>query len=244
MKVDVVFMAQNRLVFTYVSLSWFIHTLDVEYVNRVVLLDDGSTDGTDEYLQYMASFVLKPLVSTDYMKSVSDTMSGTFAQFLRQSSTDIVCKIDNDICITERGWLPRLIDVMKRSPELCCLGITNPLMEQVLEYQVTQECLERGYIAAKHIGGIGLFRRDMFDLNALRVCRKDTREGGYSGIQSAQREDERTKGWYVPFLRTELLDRPSHAMWGRSDLLRRVNEKYRMCGYGKKNELRRRDGST
>jgi len=238
MGVDLVFMVQNRLAFTYLSLSWLVRTLDVESVNKIILLDDRSTDGTSKYLQHMASFVLDPLVPTDYVKSACDTMSGAFAQFLERSSADIVCKIDNDICITESGWLPRLMDVMERSPELCCLGITNPVMEQVLELQVTSQSVMRGYIPTKHIGGIGLFRRDMFDIDALRICKKDGRERGYSGIQSAQKEDERIKGWCVPFLKTELLDRPSHKMWGRADLLKHINDQYRLHGYGKRNEQR------
>ena len=129
-----------------------------------------------------------------------------------------------------------MIEVIERSPELCCLGITNAIMEQVLETEVTPTTLERGYIATKHIGGIGLFRRDMFSIARLRGCQKNTRGRGYSGIQNAQRDDKRTKGWYVPFIGAELLDRPSHHMWGRKDLLKKLNNIYGVQRYGRKNE--------
>jgi len=234
MAVDVVFMVHNRLEFTYASLTWLLHTLSYEEVNRLWLVDDSSDDGVSEYLQNMTTFVGNQLVETRYLRTCCKSMSISFGCFLEKATTDIVCKVDNDLCILEQGWLSRMLRVIDCREELCCLGITNPVMERVLEG--TDEQWTQGYIPAPHIGGIGLFRRDMFDVQRLRNSAFTKSDRKYLGIQAAQERDGRIKGWFTPFLKTELLDRPSE--WKKNGLLRRLHDKYEKLGYGRANEAK------
>lgn len=238
-KVDVIYMARNRLEFTRISLSWLLHTLDVDYVGSLILVDDGSEDGTDEYLLHMKEFVFSQLVPTQFLSVQNKSMSLSLRDALKLSTTDIFCKLDNDYCILEKGWLKRMVVVLRRTPTLCCLGATNPRirsMEKTIRKDEAGLLIKQGYLDTSRIGGIGLFRRDMFN-HILDTPKYAQLEGtsGYSGIALAQTMDKRRKGWIVPSFKAELLDFSSTSCWYNHPILNQLTERYVAKRYGRAN---------
>jgi len=241
-KVDIVYMARNRLEFTRISLSWLLYTLDPEYIGSLILVDDGSEDGTDEYLSHMKEFVFSPLVPTQFLAVKNGSMSLSLRDALKLSSTDIFCKLDNDYCILEKGWLKRMVVVLRRTPTLCCLGATNPRIRS-MEKLITEHHIKLGYLVTQRIGGIGLFRRDMFNhiLNTPKFAQLEG-TSGYSGIALAQTMDKRQKGWVVPSFKAELLDFSRTSCWYNHPILNQLVKRYAAKKYSRPNNDRLRNG--
>lgn len=119
MTVDVMFMAKNRLEFTRESFKWFWQNTDWKLVTHFVIYDDGSTDGTWEFLLDRAS---------ECKAEIRRTRLGSGLlvanDFVRRSKADIVAKIDND-AVYPPGWLEIGLGVLDRNPALQILGLEN-----------------------------------------------------------------------------------------------------------------------
>ena len=196
MRVDLLYLAKNRLEFTKESFSALLSNTDWNLVKSFYVYDDGSTDGTAEYLTdtIIANREILPdktvLRQTDFGSPVRITND-----FVVQVDSPLLAKIDNDIVVPEK-WLTRCVQVMDGSPELQCLGI-EAFYE--IEPDVT---VCRGWIRAIHTGGIGLFRRAPFE-EVLPIA-----YGTYFGFGNwQQRGDGLMCGWIKPSLPVFLLDR-------------------------------------
>jgi hypothetical protein len=135
----------------------------------------------------------------------------------------------------EKDWLKRMVVVLRRTPTLCCLGATNPRVRSI-EKLIKQEHLKQGYLNVQRIGGIGLFRRDMFNpiLNTPKFTQLEG-TSGYSGIALAQTMDKRQKGWIVPSFKAELLDFSNTSCWHNHPILNQLTKRYAAKKYGRTN---------
>ncbi len=206
--IDIIFLTKNRLEFTKASLTALSFNTDPELVNRIIVYDDGSTDGTLEYLQSLKA----NLIRTKFGNPVAIMNS-----YLQETGgTEIFAKIDNDTMLPP-GWLNRCLEVMNRNPELDLLGIEpcwsrkpSPARAIVPEKIHYPELDPRplGFAPCNSIGGIGLMRRSCFRSS------KPNPFSTYGGFTNWQlRSKELVCGWVAPPLEVFLLDRMPTEPW-------------------------------
>jgi GT2 family glycosyltransferase len=200
-RVELLYLAHNRLEFTRESFSALALNTDWSRVDRLHVYDDASTDGTREYLRGAVSELL---VSTSTVEGRWGSSVAPMVEFIGKSEAEIVGKIDNDTMLPP-GWLGRCLKVMESAPELDLLGVES----------FTDREDRPGYRPARFIGGIGLFRRRAF----RSLPRTD---GRFHGFTTWQERTERgaVKGWIAPPLPAFLLDRIPFDPW------RSLSERY------------------
>lgn len=209
--VDLLYLAKNRLEFTRESFSMLVANTDWDLVQEFHVFDDGSTDGTVEYLNDVCSSqrsVDVNLTRTDHNSPVL-----SFNTFVRETSSEFVVKIDND-CGLPKHWLSICLQIFEASPELQCLGI-EPF------YEVDNDMLiVRTWEPARYTGGIGVFRRETFERRRLPTPRNV-----YFGFGDWQEANGITCGWIRPSLPVFLLDHLPFEPW------RSLSKLYREKGW-------------
>lgn len=192
-KVDFMLLAKNRLRFTQESFAAIQRNTNWSLVDKFVLYDDGSTDGTLEFLQEKAAEMGAELRQTNLGSAVSAQ-----SHFIERSQAEYVAKCDND-AMYPPGWLDVALDVMQRHPEL-----------QVL-------CLEeRGiggappYTYSATVEGDGLF---VARANMFKGKRPVTPIRKYWGWETWMRQNHAVAGWVKPSIPVFLLDRLPFEPW-------------------------------
>ncbi len=177
-----------------------IENTDWTHVNQLVVYDDGSTDGTWEYLQEAVNRVPVPTIleQTKYRSPVALTN-----KFVRTTDGDWFVKLDNDVMLPP-NWLPEMLGVLERNPDIELLG-----MEAGMGGRPDPEGWDGVYYfePSSHIGGVGLMKTTKF-----RKCGKIMAEGRF-GFGQYQEKFEFVRGWITPSLKVVLLDRMPLEPW-------------------------------
>lgn len=220
MNVDILFLAKNRLAFTKASIEALIKNTDWSYVRYLWVIDDGSIDGTAEYLR---SLDYPCQTRWDYCGLDFNGPAAVLKAYAvnHPDATEVFAKLDNDVIVTP-NWLQICADVMIQHSELDLLGI-EPWMSRTPHYiggvkslrpELTgplhiKPQLIYGYAICDSIGGIGLMRRSSFqkfnDMNPHSIY------GGFTEWQL--RHPSVRKGWVSPALSVFLLDRLPVEPW-------------------------------
>ncbi len=199
MRVDLLFLAKNRLEFTQESFEQLRRNTDWRLVNDFCIYDDGSVDGTAEYLEKEATDL--PEGFTSVCRPCGVTFRRTdlgspvlvFNDFIQHTGSEFIAKIDNDTVVPPY-WLNACVDVMDASPELQCLGI-----EAFHEVDPDPRAV-RSWGPCAYTGGIGLFRRAPFQKSLPRA------HSTYFGFGDWQQAVGLTCGWINPSLPVFLLN--------------------------------------
>jgi GT2 family glycosyltransferase len=197
--VDLLYLACNRLEFTQETFSTLIATTDWRFVHELFVYDDGSIDGTSEWLEHSIHRVPAPVrfVKTHFGSPVS-----AMSHFIEAARAPILAKTDNDAMLPP-DWLRQSLEVLQRHPELMLLGIEamNPVDKN--PHRV------RSYTLAEFISGLGLYRRIVFAQSRPTAYEK------YFGLEEWQVAQGVTlrRGWINPALPVFLLDRTPFAPW-------------------------------
>lgn len=194
--IEIFYLAHNRLEFTKASIAALIANTNWSKVSKLVIYDDGSTDGTAEFLARRKYPVLAEM-RRGIFRSPVNIMNDYL--FHSRPAVQIFCKLDSDTMVPP-GWLDDCRPVMSRHPELGLLGIEafNP---------VAPPPAERSYTPAVHIGGIGMMRTEAF-MDPMIASRR------FFGFTSWQtRHEELRKGWVNPSLPVFLLDHLPREPW-------------------------------
>lgn len=196
MNIDLLYVTHNRLEFTKASVATLLENTDWSKIRLVRAHDDGSTDGTEEFMAHVRWPVPREVRSFRVGGPVA-----ALNVFVKEAWPDIVIKIDSDVLLPP-GWLNEALAVMDRHPEVDLLGIecTNDNPEMV--------CATRGAEPARHIGGIGLFRTRAFRRHGFPVA--DGRQGF---TQWQHRWGDILKAWISPPLPVALLDHLPMEPW-------------------------------
>jgi glycosyltransferase involved in cell wall biosynthesis len=197
--VDLLYLACNRLEFTRETFTALLAHTDWQYVNQLFIYDDGSQDGTREWLEQHAREVpvRTRLALTHFGSPVS-----AMVHFIETASAPILAKTDNDAMLPP-SWLRASLDVLERHPDLGMLGI-----EAIYPHDPDVR-LARSYSPAPFISGLGLYRASAFA--GSRPTMFD-RWYGFEAWQTARGADL-TCGWITPALPVFLLDRLPCAPW-------------------------------
>ncbi len=134
--VNICMVTFNRLEFTKEALTALIQHTCFPHVISVV--DNGSTDGTPEYLQslhkqgFITNLILLPT-------NVGIAKASNLAWSL-EPEAEYYLKLDNDIVIEKPGWLSRMVDVIDHIPELGAIAynfepVNYPICE-VREFRI------------------------------------------------------------------------------------------------------------
>jgi len=197
--VDLMYLAWNRLEFTRETFLTLVTNTDWEYVRELFVYDDGSSDGTRQWLeQALAQVPAKArLVHTRFGSPVL-----AMNHFIEAASAPMLAKADNDAMLPP-GWLKQSLAVFARYPELKLLGI------EAMYVHAEGEQIERTYVPARFISGLGLYRREVFARSKPAVYRKWFGLEEWQEVQGARL----IRGWIKPALPVFLLDRIPFEPW-------------------------------
>ena len=197
--VDLMYLAKNRLAFTQESLRALRQNTNWSLVGNFVLYDDGSTDGTLEFLREQAGEMGAELRQTALGSAV-------LAQnhFIERSQADFMAKCDND-AMYPPNWLEIGLGILECHPELQVLCLEERGLAGDLPYS---------YQPAIEGDGLFIARGSLFHGKPLPAVIKK-----YWGWETWMRQHSVTTGWVKPSIPVFLLDRVPIEPWATfSDL--------------------------
>jgi len=194
--IDILYLAKNRLEFTRETLAWLLKNTNWALANPPILYDDGSTDGTLEFLQQQAVEHGLELRQTNLGSAVLAAN-----HFIQRSRAQYLVKIDND-AILPPDWLDVSLSIMRENPELQVLGL-----EAVLSYR-GEVSESRTYQPAAQVGGLWMARSQTFQDRELPTVRDK-----YWGWSSWLIRNQIKVGWIKPPVPVFLLDRLPIQPW-------------------------------
>jgi glycosyltransferase involved in cell wall biosynthesis len=196
-KIDILYVAWNRHEFTSRTFEWLLAHTPWRLVNKLVVYDDGSEDGTQAFLRDTIKRV--PYAKGELRLSDLRSPPAIMNHYLATAESDWFAKIDNDIALPG-GWFEALIAANINSPGFDLIGMEAGMIE--LEgrdgkkwdhlYQITE---------STHIGGVGFMRTRKFKENP-RIPER----GRFGFTEWQDRYGART-GWITPDLLCPQLDR-------------------------------------
>jgi glycosyltransferase involved in cell wall biosynthesis len=197
--VDVLFVAWNRLAFTQFSWKMLMRNTDWSLVSSLHVHDDGSEDGTAEWLDEAVKEAPVPFqFRVDPLRSPPAVMN----RYVARSEVEWFAKVDNDI-VMPPGWLGDMLGVIERNPEVELLGTEAGRMPCHPDWDGVYR-FEDG----SHMGGVGLIRV------ASLVARPRMAENqGRQGWTQWQHEYQPVRGWMNPDPGTVSLDRVPFEPW-------------------------------
>lgn len=209
---DVLFVAWNRLEFTRAALELLLANTDWTLVRRLVVIDDGSTDGTAEYLQDALAYVTGDWgVEVVFHRTEGlgpPAIMNLYVQTLAAGAATFA-KIDNDIAVPP-GWLPAMLDVHARSGvELLGMEAGRLGVPGRDEHPEPQEPAGYGWEACSHIGGVGLMALAAFTARHP-IPGKRNRRFGFTEWQDRW---DVPRAWIYPDLLVPQLDRVPLEPW-------------------------------
>lgn len=203
MSLDILYLAWNREAFTRFSFEQLLANTDWDLVDRLVVWDDYSEDGTLDYLReaIQGCPVEHELRVGGYRSPVS-----IMNRFIDQYDCDVFAKIDNDVVVPP-GWLSDMLTVMEANDDLELLGMQAAFTQVRGRDPVPGGTLDHSWVPGNHIGGVGLMRRAAF------TSRPPMNAGGRFGFTGWQERYEPVRGWITPDLHVSCLDQIPFDPW-------------------------------
>jgi GT2 family glycosyltransferase/glycosyltransferase involved in cell wall biosynthesis len=198
-RVDLLYLARNRLEFTMETFECLLANTDWGDVRELVVYDDGSVDGTREWLERNHPRVP---ASTSFVRTRFGSPVTAMCHFIEAAKAPLLAKTDNDAMLPP-GWLRESLEVMARHPELSLLGI------EALQPVGDRPGTARGYAPARFVSGLGLYRRAAFAQSRPVAYNR------YFGLEEWQEQQGPglVRGWITPALPVFLLDRVPFPPW-------------------------------
>lgn len=190
---DIVYVARDRLEFTQISFGWLLETTNWECFNRLYVYDDGSTDGTREWLEDAVRACPQEhyFVRCHYHSPI-----GVMNAHVDKTDAEWFCKVDNDILLPH-GWSEAMCSVID-SHDIDFLGMEAGMSGQ------PEDGWDGGYGPnwdCSHIGGVGLMR-----VGAIKRYPRPVPNGRFGWTES-QHKFKRKMAWISPDLRMACLDK-------------------------------------
>jgi glycosyltransferase involved in cell wall biosynthesis len=198
---DILYVAFNRLEYTKVTWNLMLENTNWDLVNGLVVYDDGSSDGTQEWLleqcdQWDWSF---PVTKRDTNNILPVNIMN---HYIERADSDWFVKLDNDIAVPP-GWLDEMLGVVERQKDIELLGMQAGTVGIPGSAGGPGSSWEgpHGFEEASHIGGVGLMKTEAF-----RNRQKIYAHGRF-GFTEWQSRHNLVRGWICPDLLVPQLDR-------------------------------------
>lgn len=201
MTVEILYLAWNRKAFTIASFELMLANTDWSLVDRLVVYDDGSTDGTRSWLR--ANLARVP-VATELRRTKFRSPPATMNDYVAQTDAETFVKVDSDIALPP-DWLGESLAVMAAEPALELLGLQAGMGADPRDPNVNGQ--PRSWRPCSHIGGVGLMRTDAFRE------REPIFPQGRQGFTKWQHDLDPVRGWLSPDLRVVQLDLIPEEPW-------------------------------
>lgn len=204
---DILFVAYNRLAMTQASFDALIANTNWESVNRLYVHDDGSKDGTLEWLEEACDAAVIEADVHLHRRRLGGPVAAT-NWYLGQSweaytngNVDRFVKIDNDFVVCP-GWLDEILHQTTLHPEVDVFGF-----EPMQGPATMPPFPDRTVREARFIGGKGLIRHRTFDRCVPRA------QGRQGWTQFQEQHPEIRKVWIEPDLPCFGLDQLPFEPW-------------------------------
>jgi glycosyltransferase involved in cell wall biosynthesis len=209
--VDLLYLACNRLEFTRETFTTLVANTDWPLVSTLFVYDDGSTDGT---LEWLSESILQVPARSRLVRTQFRSPVAAMVDFISNATATFLAKTDNDTMLPP-GWLTAALDVMHQNPELALLGI------EAMYPHNTDADAPRSFIPSPFVSGLGVYRRSAFARSLPQVHDRwygfeDWQAGIGNGL---------VRGWIAPALPVFLLDRCPFEPWTS------LTAKYDRLGY-------------
>jgi len=198
MAVDLLYVAHNRLRFTQATFAALIENTNWRRVENLYVIDDASTDGTNEFL--LNSFDNAAPTKRIFTSGPFGGPVAVMNRALDWAETSVLVKIDNDVLVCP-GWLDALLDVLDAAPELDVLGFEAGFGDGLAAAEAP-----RTWRLASHIGGVGAYRTRIFEK------RRPVAHDRYFGLTEFLRRYAKC-GWLCPDIPAPLLDHLPFEPW-------------------------------
>ena len=116
--VNICMVTFNRLEFTKSAIASILEFTCFPYVITVV--DNGSTDGTVEYLQALKKEGI--IINLILLKENVGVAKASNLAWSQEPEVEYYLKFDNDIVIQKPNWLERMVEVIDACPDLAMVG--------------------------------------------------------------------------------------------------------------------------
>jgi len=131
--VSIVIPTWNQLAYTQICLKELVRMTPGFY--ELIMVDNGSTDGTVEYLESHATCQM-PHATLKIIKNKENLgFAKACNQGIRKATAPYILLLNNDTVVTQ-GWLQGLIECMERSPQI---GVVGPCSNYVAGPQLIPE---------------------------------------------------------------------------------------------------------
>ncbi|NOU67935.1 glycosyltransferase [Paenibacillus sp. LMG 31461] len=167
--ISIVMLTWNGLKFTKECVESILRHADDNIKIQLVFVDNGSTDGTVEYLQTIPSSKL--ICNQDNKGFAAGNNQG-----IAEADGEYICLLNNDTVVTE-GWLIRLLGCLQKNPNIAIVGPrSNNVAWSQLVYNVPYKSSaemevfaahwslmhkDQGFFPHKLIGHCMLFHKDL-----------------------------------------------------------------------------------
>ncbi len=145
-----------------------------EHKREIIVINDGSSDGTEEYLHELRK---------DHMAVRFKTISHSGYSVARNTGFDLakgefIATLDDD-CIVDKDWLSKIVLTFKRHPEACAVGgsIDNPFTSKIAWAQHLLSFAK--WLPAGQI-------RPMADISTANIAYKRREIKGFSFIEDGK----------------------------------------------------------
>lgn len=200
MQVDLLYVAFNRLAYTKETFSALLGNTDWDLVGTLYVHDDGSTDGTEQWLHEHLHLVEADV--TYQSKKLGGPVDAMNWLLDHESPHSVFGKVDNDMVVCP-GWLNEMTRVIESHwDDIDILG-----MEPFVGGPTGIPDPDRTITPATHIGGKGLIKRRLFDHERMWA-------DGYQGFTQWQHTHESVrKAWITPDIPVFGLDQLPFEPW-------------------------------
>lgn len=179
--ISLIYPYHNRIDYTKFTFPKFLYECirDINLIDNIFIYDDNSIDGSTDFVQNI-------LKKNDYKKVIFERKeigNSTYQidNTVKNCKSKYIIKIDNDILIPD-NYFKTLYEVMEFNSQYGFLMAAN---QQNLPYNNVINILIQD---VTHIGGVGIFRREIFDYVPFEI---DRRFFGFTEFQNKAQ----AKGW-------------------------------------------------
>jgi len=122
-QVSIVMLTHNDMGGIAHTLERFLPLVDHELFCEMLILDNGSSDGTGEYLQSIKSWPKLRAILSDVNLGVAKGRQALFAA----AKGDLIASLDSDVSVNGIGWFLRAKEALNKNPRIGICGCSGYL---------------------------------------------------------------------------------------------------------------------